>query len=164
MRFTENNLIIPLISGVTAVTSGIEFDSFNMKGYDHATLMFQFSTNIASSSGSLTLECGSADSADSADASFFYRVNETSAAKAASYDKLSSTWSTGSVVAISSTTYAGHWLIVELDAENLPCASKQYEWVTATMDNGCTAGAVEMAIAILSNPRYSDNVMPTALA
>lgn len=164
MFFSQENAIIPLCSANTpVVTTGVEFDSFNMKGYDHACLLFQFSSALSASTSILTLECGSADSADSADLTFHYRINGCSSGKSASND-IYGTIASASTLTITDAAYRGKVLLIEFDAEDLPCASKQYEWVTATIAAaGASAGEVE-AWAILSKPRYADSVMNTALA
>jgi hypothetical protein len=164
MFFSQANGIIPLCSANTpVVTTGVEFDSFNMKGYDHACLLFQFSTALSASAAILTLECGSADSADSADLTFHYRINGCSSGKSASNDVWGAIASASSLT-LTDATYRGKCLILEFDADDLPAASKTYEWVTASIAAaGASAGVVE-AWAILSNARYAKNIMPTALA
>jgi len=163
MLFTQDNLIIPLTSGMISCTSNVELDSFHMRGYDHATIILQFAGALgtAVSAPVLTLECASSDSGDAADATFHYRVNAASA-QGASADVLGSD-STASTLALTGTTYAGHMLILELDANELPTASKTYEWVTVDIGANSSVGSVE-GYAILSNPRYSASVMTTALA
>ncbi len=164
MFFSQENQIIPLCSANTpVVTTGVEFDSFHMKGYDHATLLFQFSTALSASTSILPLECGSAASADSADLTFHYRVNGCSSGKSASNDVYGAIAS-ASTLTLTDATYRGKVLVIEFDADDLPAASRTYEWVTATIAAaGASAGVVE-AWAILSNARYMQNVMPTALA
>lgn len=164
MFFSQANGIIPLCSANTpVVTTGVEFDSFNMKGYDHACLMFQFSTALSGSTSILTLECASSDSGDSADLMFHYRVNACSSGKSASND-IYGTVASASTLTLTDATYRGKVLLIEFDAEDLPTASKTYEWVTATIAAaGASAGVVE-AWAVLSNPRYADSIMNTALA
>ncbi len=164
MFFSQENAIIPLCSANTpVVTTGVEFDSFNMKGYDHACLMFQFSTALSASAAILTFECASSDSGDSADLTFHYRINGCSSGKSASND-IYGTIASASTLTLTDTTYRGKVLLVEFDAEDLPTASKQYEWVTATIAAaGASAGVVE-AWAILTRARYMDSVMNTALA
>ncbi len=164
MIFSEENGIIPLCSaGTTFVTTGMAFDSFNMKGYDHATLLFQFGGAMAATAGYIALDVGSADGGDSGKIMFHYRVNSASAGKTASNDVYGTIASASS---LSFGAYSGNVLVMEVDAEDLPDASKTYEWVTATIASGnavASAGTVE-GWAILSRPRYADSVMNTALA
>ncbi len=162
MLFSQDNLIIPLCSVNTPIaTTGVEFDSFHMKGYDHATLIFQFGAAIFASTAILSIECGSADTGDSAGLSFHYRTNAGSAGGSASNDVWSAIAS-ASAITLLEATYGGHTVIVEFDAGDLPVASKTYEWVTATIDTAASVGTVG-AYAILSRPRYSKDIMPQAL-
>jgi len=162
MLFTQENLIIPLTSGMVSCTANVELDSFNMRGYDHATIILQFNSALgtAVSAPTLTLECASSDSGDAADATFHYRINGASTI-GASADVLAAD-ATASTLALTGTTYAGHMLILEIDANELPTASKTYEWVTVDLGANSSVGAVE-GYAILSNPRYADAVMNTAI-
>jgi hypothetical protein len=164
MFFSQNHQIIPLCSANTpVVTTGVEFDSFNMRGYDNACVIFQFSTTLSASAAILTFECGSADSGDASDLTFHYRTNGSSSGKSASNDVWGDIASASSLT-LTDATYRGKCLLVEFNAKDLPAASKTYEWVTASIAAaGASAGEVS-AYAILSNYRYAKNAMPTAIA
>jgi len=133
-----------------------------MRGYDHATIILQFNSafGTAVSAPALTLECASSDSGDVADATFHYRLNGASTI-AASSDVLAAD-ATASTLSLTGTTYAGHMLVLELDANELPTASKTYEWITVDIADNSSVGSVE-GYAILSNPRYADAVMNSAI-
>jgi hypothetical protein len=162
MLFTQNNLIIPLVEIGASVGDSVECDSFNMAGYDHATIILQFASTLSTASVPvLTMETGSSDSGDQADATFHYRLNSSSVTGNVSADVLAAD-ATASTLTLTSTTYAGHMLILEIDQDELPTASKTYQWVTVDMTPG-TASVTFAAYAILSNPRYAKAVMPGAL-
>lgn len=161
--FSQENLIIPLTSGMVSLTAGVELDSINMKGYDRATFLLQFDTALGTSDSHnpiLTMETASSDSGDSADATFQYRVNS-----ATTITTSADVWGSitaASTLTLTATTYAGLSLLLELNADDLPAASKTYEWVTVDISaESCSVGKVD-AVAILSRPRYIKNVMPAA--
>jgi hypothetical protein len=147
-------------------TAEVELDSVKMGMYDHATFVLQFNSELGLTASAhtltLTVETGSGDSNDLADATFNYRWNSATTITA-SADKLS-TWTSASTLTITCSTDAGKMLILELDAAEIPCASKQYEWVTVNINPvSASVGDVE-GYCILSNPRYSANIMPVGNA
>ena len=164
MRFTQNNLVIPLTSGFVSITADVELETFNMKGYDHACVILQFDSALADANGAtteLTVECGTASSGDTADLTFNYRWNSASAPGASS-DVLGA-FSSASTLEIASGD-KGKLLFLEWDANELPTPSKTYDWITVDIGWGSgSVGAVE-GYAILSNPRYARNIMPAAVA
>ncbi|KKL61052.1 hypothetical protein LCGC14_2199180 [marine sediment metagenome] len=157
--FTQKNLVIPLCAGATVITSNTEMDSFNMKLYNHATIIMVF---LASMTGDniLTLECGATDSSDTSDATFHYRLGGTPAS--ASSDVLAAD-ATSSALTLTAATYQGKMLVVELNADELPKSGETvYDWVTVDFDGSASTASVT-AFAILSEPRYARAIMPTAI-
>lgn len=158
MFFSQDNMVIPLCSVGTKVSTAPTMDSFNMKGYDHATLFFLMGPG-ASCSQSLYLNCASSDGGDTLNAMVHYRVA----------DGAVNTTSAGTLGAVASASVVpvasgdkNVMYVVEIDAEDLPAASRTYEWITASLSGGVTGDMV--AFAVLSRPRYSDNIMNNALA
>ena len=165
MRFTQDNLVIPLTSGVVSITADVELETFSMKGYDHAMVVLHFNGELSDANNAtaeLTVECGTASSGDSADLTFNYRKNSASDTGASS-DVLG-VWASASTLEIASGD-AGRMLILEWDANELPTPSKTYDWCTVDINfTSCSVGAINAAYAILSNPRYAKNIMPAAVA
>ena len=158
--FTQDNLIIPLCAGATSITSNAEMDSFNMSGYDQATVIILFAASLVAN-GVLTVECGATDSADTSDATFHYRLGGAAPGTAAS-DTLAAD-ATSAALTLTAATYQGKMLVLELHADELPKSGETvYDWVTVDFDGTNTTGSVT-AFAILSKPRYAKAVMPTAI-
>jgi hypothetical protein len=159
----QNQKIIPLASGMISISGNTELESFNMAGWDEATIILQFSgaLSTAVSAPELTFETGSADSGDQADATFHYRVNQASNSGIASADVLG-TDSTASALALTGTTYAGKMLVCTIMGDELPTASKTYNWITPDIGANSSVGAV-MGYAILSKGRYVKDIIPTAI-
>ena len=160
MFFSQENAIIPMCSVGTLVSSHPTFESFHMKGYDHATMIFMFDTTMTASA-TLNVQCGSSDAASTANNATIHYRQSAGTIKAASADIFGAIASS-SVLGIATANAAGKCLVIELDAEDLPTASKTYEWVTASLSGGASGQVA--AIAILSKYRYADNVMNTAIA
>jgi len=158
--FSQDNLIIPLCVDATAITSNTELDSFNMSGYDQATVIIVFSAALTGDNV-LTVECGATDSADTSDATFHYRYGGAAAASASS-DVLSAD-ATSAALTLTAATYQGRVLVLELHADELPKSGETvYNWVTVDFDGTASAGTC-CAVAILSKARYAKAVMPTAI-
>ena len=158
MRFTQENLIIPLCSVGTMASTEPAFESFHMEGYDHATMIFVVDS-LFGASASVHINCASSDGGDTANAMVHYRWSQGTVA-AASADVLGSIAS-ASVITLT-TANRSHMLVVELDASDLPVPSKTYEWVTASL-GGSATGEI-MGVAVLSKPRFADAVMNTAIS
>jgi len=159
--FSQDNLIIPLnLAGATAGTAA-EMDSFNMRGYDQATVIFTQSASVAGNNV-LTMETGASNSADTSDATFHYRWGSATVG-ASNSDKLTAD-ATASTLTMTATTYQGKMLVIELHADELPKSGETvYSWVTPDIDGTATKGFIS-GIAILSKPRYAKAVMPTAVS
>ncbi len=157
MRFSQDNMVIPLCSVGTKISTAPTMDSFNMKGYDHATIFLLGQSN--SCSQSIFINCASSDGGDTLNAMVHYRIA----------DGAVGTTSAGTLGAVASASVVP-WAsgdknimyVIEIDAENLPAASRTYEWITASLSGGVTGDMV--AFAVLSKPRYSDAIMNNALA
>ena len=162
--FTQDNLIIPLCSQGTTVSANLELDSFTMRGYEHATVCLLFGSTL-SGDNVLTVETGSVDGADSADATFHYRYNSASVGVASSADVLTAD-ATASTLTLTGTTYQDRMVVLEFEASELPVASGPegvvYDWVQVDLD-GAAASGFMTAWAILSKPRYAKAIMPGAL-
>lgn len=163
--FSQNNALFPLTSGMVTCTADVELEGFNMKKYDQATCVLVFNGALATATGGhqiLTVEAGSSDGASTTVHNFHYRASSGSAG-AASGDVWSSTDTTASTLSITSG-YAGKSLLVEIQGDELATASKTYEWVQIKIAaNSASVGEV-MGFAVLSNARYADMPMKTAVA
>ena len=155
-RFTEENLIIPLVAEATDINAAVEMDSFYMGKYNHATVIIQHSAAVTGDNV-LTVETGATDSADTSDAYFEWRVGGA-APGSANADVLSATVAKVNTLTLTAATYQGKMLVLEIDAEDL-----SYPWVTVDMDGAASVGTI-MAFAILSEPRYAEAIMDTATA
>ncbi len=167
MLFTEQYAIFPLCDVNTTLTTSGELNSVNMAKYDHATFVLQIASTLAFGVGAsapiISIESGTADSGDTSDVTFHYRVSTGSAA----------TLSTAGIYGVDATAsalsnatagdWAGHTIILDVDGDELQSTSlgKVYNWLTVDFTNA-TVGTVA-AYAILSNPRYTAADMPVAI-
>lgn len=155
--FTQENLIIPLTDydGVDGADN-VEFDSFNMSKYGHATIVMLFDTTVTGDNV-LTVQRAITNAGDTSDATFHYRLG-SAVIGAANCDVLGAD-TAASTLTLTAATYQNKMLVLELDGDE----TGGYNWITVDLSGAADAGNVT-AIAILSNPRYAEAVMDTALA
>jgi len=159
--FSEENLIIPLCAPNTDAASGLELDSFTMAKYKHATVVILFVSTLSGSSV-MTVESGATDSADTSDVTFHYRL-ASAAIGSANCDVLAAD-ATASSLTLTAATYQNKMLVLEFDSDELASSGETtYPWVAVDFSNAATTINVS-AIAILSQPRYAEAVLDTALA
>lgn len=165
MLFTEQNAIFPLGEVGATATGNVELNSVNMALYDHAAFVLQFASTYAYVSAPvLTIESASSDSGDSADVTFHYRLSTGSAASLSTAGIYSVDATSSALTLSSGGDYAGHTLILEVDAEELRSTSAGvvYNWLTVDLGTNASTGTMA-AYAILSNPRYQGASMPVAI-
>ncbi len=156
--FTEEHLIVPLTdqNGVE-ITANTELDSINMAKYQHATIVLLFSGTLTGDN-ILTVERATSDSGDSSDATFHYRLGGATFTTGTGCDVLAAD-ATSSALTLTAATYQDKMLVLEMDADEM----STYNWATVDFDGTASAGTVT-GIAILSNPRYAEAILDTALS
>ena len=159
--FSQENGIVQLVVAGFDTNTAVEFESFSMKKYNQATIIIMFNDSLTGDNV-LTIECGAANSDDTSDATFHYRlagaVNQLTGADIYAAD------ATASTLTLTAATYQGKTLIIELDANELPTSGTTvYDWVTVDLDGAASGASLIGACAILSKPRFSGAVMPTAI-
>ncbi len=165
MLFTEQNAVFPLVEVGATATGNVELNSVNMALYDHATFVLQFaSTYNFASAPVVTIESATSDSGDTADVTFHYRLSTGSAATLSTAGIYSADATASRLSIASAGDYAGHTLVLEVDADELrsTTAGVVYNWLTVDLETNASTGTLA-AYAILSNPRFQGASMPVAI-
>lgn len=165
MLFTEKNAVFPLVEVGQSATGNVELNSINMALYDHATFVLQFASTYAYASAPVvTIESATSDSGDSADVTFHYRLSTGSAATLSTAGTYGVDATSSALTLSSAGDYAGHTLVLEVDADELrsTTAGVVYNWLTVDLGTNASAGTLA-AYAILSNPRFQGASMPVAI-
>ena len=163
VRFSQSHGIVPIAHSVTGdYNAGFTGESVNMAKYNHYTLII-IGDNAVAGNGVLTMNAGATDGATTAAAGFAYRYSAGNIA-AASGDVLGvpTVVAAAGTLTITGASLVSRMLVIELDAADLNIAGVQYQWVTPVLSAAGTAGYVTM-VAILSEPRYEEAVMDTAI-
>jgi len=162
-RFSESHLIVPMyLAATNSYNGGGTFDSINMSKYNHCTLIIYGDAAVAGD-GVLTLYAAAAAAGTTATAGFTYRYGSAVTGSAGA-DVLgtASTVAAAATLTITGASLASAILVIEFEAADLCISGVQYKWATPTLDATGSAGMCS-AIAILSEPRYSEAVMDTAI-
>jgi len=159
-RFSESHGIVPVqIPVVDNFNAGDTGDSINMAKYNHLTLIMIGNADCA---GTPTLICyaGLTDGGTDASVTFNYRYS-TDEAETHGADVLD-TWATSAILTLTEASIQSGMLIVEISASDLLIAGVQYQYVTPVISAAGSDGEYAI-IGILSEPRYAQSVMPTAI-
>jgi len=159
-RFSQSHGIVPIEQCIlNNWTNGGTLDSINMAKYNHCTIIFIGGADIATDAV-LTISGGATDGVSTAAITFSYRYS-AGIIGAASSDVLGAV-ATSAALTVTAASLVNAMLVVEIDAEDLHIANVQYQYITAVLSAAGTDGEYS-AVAILSEPRYAEAVMPTAV-
>lgn len=162
--YSENAKIVP-IKQDGDLSSTIDCDSINMKGFHKATLVFTFGT-LGTASSVMTVNSGATNGAVTSAIYFNYAfggaaIGTAVAGSTASCDVLAA-WTNAATLTITHGSYSNYMLVVEVDAADMDLANDEY-WLTVRFTNPGTATGTVDGFAILE-PRYAGNRSGTALA
>jgi len=162
-RFTQSHgivpVIIPLADNYNTITAAEE--SIDMALYNHVTFIFLFSASMAGDAGVLTMSAGLTNGAADAAVTFSARYG-TAAALAATADVLTAPSTAATSLTLTTANCQSKVMTVEVDAQDMNIAGVQYRYLTPAYDDAGTAG-IFSCVAILSEPRYAEDVMLTAI-
>jgi len=156
MRLSEQVGIVPIIEPEDHQASGVDGDSVKMEKYGHLTLIFLF----GEMGGTPVLKVyeGATAGAKTTALTFSYRYTSADL-KNDDADVLGSE-ATSAALDLTHSTFEDRMLVVEIDASEL---TDGYPWVTPEVSDDGTEVLVS-CVAIMSKPRYAEDVMPTAIS
>jgi len=155
MRLYEQAKIVPILEAEDH-NAGADGDSVCMENYGHATFIITFGE--LTGNAVLKFYEGATAGAKTTAKTFSYRATSTDL-KNAGGDTLGSE-STSAALTLTAATYEDRMLVAEIDASEL---TDGYPWITPEISS---AASEEFAaiIAVLSLPRYAEDVPPTAIS
>ena len=166
-----NNAYTPGVSssGVAAApgNAAYETDTLHLENYKNATFIVTMGTAVAATHWNFKVMAGSANTTGTGAATpinFYYRAQGTT--DTAYVDDIPGALTAGTSDGIDTTTgYVGGVVIIEVDAPTVAAAGTNYDHVKLHI-TGTTAADAPRAIsivAILSEPRYPQAVLATAI-
>jgi len=161
-RFSQSHgivpIFVPLADNYNTIT--VAEESIDMALYNHATFIFLFSASCTAGAGVLTMSAGLTNGAADAAVTFTYRYS--SAAVLTAGADVYGAAATATTITMAQASIVNRVLVVEVAADDMWIANVQYRYLTPAYDDGGTAG-IFSCVAILSEPRYAEAVMPTAI-
>ena len=156
-RFSQSHGIMPLtIDGDW--NAGFTSDSVDMSLYNHCTIIMTSDTSVAGG-GIVTLYGGATDAATTAAITFTYRYAGGNVA-AASSDVYGAPATSAALTTVGANLDLRTFLM-EVDTEDMNVLGVQYRYLTVVVDATGTGGTASL-VAVLSEPRYEKDIMPTA--
>lgn len=161
-RFSQSHGIVPIFVPLAANynTITVAEESIDMALYNHATFIFLFSADCTADAGILTMNAGLLNAAADAAVTFTYRYS--SAAVLTATADIYTAARTSVALTMAQAEIVNRVLVVEVAADDMWIANVQYRYLTPAYDDGGTAG-IFSCVAVLSEPRYAQAVMPTAI-
>jgi hypothetical protein len=155
MRLAEQTKIVHVLEAEDHA-AGVDGDSVSLENYSHVT--FIFSLGSLTGDAILKIQSGATAGTKTTEETFNYRFS-TAALKAATGDLLVAE-ETSAALTITGTVYDDFLLVVEMDADEF---TDGQQWITPSISSAASA-MFASCVAILSKPRYGQNVPPTAIA
>jgi hypothetical protein len=154
MRLCEQHKIVPVLEAEDH-NAGVSCDSVLMENYNHLTLIFLFGE--LTGDAILTVASGATDGTATTAETFNYRATAADL-KAVAGDTLG-TESTSAALTLTAATYEDRMVVVEMDADEF---TDGQPFITAAISSAASE-IFASCVAILSEPRYGQNVPPSAI-
>ncbi len=155
MRLAEQTKIVHVLEPQDH-GAGVDGDSVSMENYSHVTFLIPFGE--LDGDAVLTINSGATAGTKTTAETFNYRACATDH-KSAGGDLLAAE-TTSAALTLTAATYEDRFIVVEMDADEF---TDGQQWITPTFSSDATNLFVSV-MAILSKPRYGQNVPPTAIA
>ena len=160
-RFSESHgIVYETIIVADNYNAGASMDSINMAKYNHGTLII-VGDAAAAGAGVLTMMAGASNGTETAAITFTERHTTTDILSTTA-DVLSAAATSASLALTEAYIRSGMY-VIEWDAEDMVVSGVAYNWITPVLSAAGTAGMFT-AIAIMSEPRYAEAIMDTAIA
>jgi hypothetical protein len=157
MRLCEETKIVPILEPEDH-NAGVDGDSVSMENYAHATFILLF--------GELTGDAvlkffeGATAGAKTSALTFSYRATSTDL-KNAGGDTLGAE-GTSAALTLTAATYEDRMIVVEIDDSALD-QSNAYKFITPEVSSAASEEFASI-VAVLSRPRFAEDVPPTAIS
>ena len=140
-------------------SSGFDSDSVDMSKYNHCTMLIIGDSSVA---GNAVLKVwgGATHGAKTGAATFTYRYASGNVGSASS--DVFGTPTTSAALTSTATSMDSRVTIIEFDTEDLNVSGTQYRYATLEVGTDGSGGTCDI-VAILSEPRYIEQVMDTAI-
>jgi len=163
--WSEYNKVINAVDPVaTCAATATVCDKINMENYNKCTFLVVTGASSANSDSTITILTGVSNSSCATATAFKYRTQIAAATPDAGSDVPSAlTTATTAGFAMTASKKGGVY-IIEVDADTVAAAGTGYDHVTLKFTESTGSGAIlGTVIAILSEPRYPQAILATAI-
>jgi hypothetical protein len=154
MRLCEQTKIVPILEPEDH-NAGVSGDSVSMENYNHITFIILFGE--LTGDAILTVASGATDGTATTAETFNYRITGADL-KAVAGDTLAAE-GTSAALTLTAATYEDRMIVIEMDADEFTDGQQFITPAISSAASECFASIV----AILSEPRYGQNVPPSAI-
>ena len=155
MRLAEQTKIVHVLEPEDH-NAGVDGDSVSLENYGHVTFIIQFGE--LTGDAILTINSGASAGTKTTAETFNYRACATDL-KSAGGDLLAAE-ATSAALTLTAATYEDRFIVVEMDADEF---TDGQQWITPNLSSAASELFASI-VAILSKPRFGQNVPPTAIA
>lgn len=156
MRLAEQHKIVFCIQPEDHQSAGIDGDSVSLENYSHVTFIFVFGE--LAGDAILTINSGATAGTKTTAETFNYRACASDMGGAGG--DLLAAETTSAALTLTAATYEDRFIVVEMDADEF---TDGQQWITPNLSSAASELLVA-CVAILSKPRFGQNVPPTATA
>jgi hypothetical protein len=162
MRFCEQNQVVVGLAPYDMSDAAANGDFVSLKNYGHIAIVFVKDAGYDGQDVTLTVQQATAVAGTSAKALTFadYYIKDGTQTGVGTFTKTTQT----AASTFSATGENEQLVVVEFDAADLD-ADGGFDCIRATVtDSGSTSGSYGTLLYILSEPRFSSETMPSAIA
>lgn len=156
MRLAEQNKLVYCVQPQDHNAAGIDGDSVSLENYSHVAFIITFGE--LTGDAVLTVNSGATAGTKTTAETFNYRATAIDM-KSAGGDALGAE-ATSAALTVAAATYEDRMIVVEMDADEF---TDGQQWITVNLSDAASELFVSV-VAVLSKPRYGQNVPPTAIA
>lgn len=163
-KWSEKNKVVNVLDPVATAFASASTDVVNMENYKKLTFLVVTGASVANTDSTITILAGVSNSSCTTAMVFKYRTQIAAATPGTGSDVQSAlTTATTAGFAMTASKKGGVY-IIEVDAQEVAAAGTNFDHVCLKLVEATGSGAaLGCVLAILSDPRYPDSVLQTAI-
>ena len=162
--WSEINKVVTVVDPVATAAATATSDIVDMENYKKCTFLVLTGASSANSDSTITILAGTSNSSCATAIVFNYRTQIAAATPDAGSDVPSALTAATTTGFAMTASKKGGLYIIEVDAQTVAAAGTDYDHVALKFTEATGSGAILGAVvAILSEPRYPQAILPTAI-
>jgi len=163
-KWSEKNKVVNVLDPVATAFASASTDVVNMENYKKLTFIVATGASSANTDSTITILAGNANDSCTEPIVFKYRTQIAAVTPNAGSD-VQSALTTATIAGFAMTaSKKGGIYIIEVDAQVVAAAGTNFDHVCLKLVEATGSGAaLGCILAVLSDPRYPDSVLQTAI-